>query len=588
MNLIRIQCLGAILFFTASLSAAAEVAAPDFQWWRDARFGMFIHWGPVSLTGKEISWSRAKSNPNSPNKGPTPVAVYDNLYKRFNPVKFNADDWVGIAKTAGMKYIVLTAKHCDGFLLWDSKSIDYNIMHTPFGRDIVAELAAAAKKADIPFCVYFAPGDWKDPDCRNPETNDRFVKRMHEQLTELLTRYGRIPLVWFDFDGYPNPSDPQETATLVRKLQPGVLITNRLEALHSDESHGRFGKWGDYATPEQFVGGYCDTLPWETCMTIGQQWSWKPDEKIKSLKECLTVLVSTVGGDGNLLFNVGPRADGEIEPDQVARLKEMGAWLGKHGEAVHGSRGGPYIPSQSYASTRKPGVIYIHALQLAGGSLTLPPLPAKVHSATLLDGAVAEVEQTPASLKLTVPSGEADPSITVIKLKTDGDPMAMAAIPPASTSGSLAYRKPAMVSSSIAPLFIHDSQAALDDNPATCWTPGRNEALAAGYAGRKFEHLQMRPTHPVWHHNGWLEVDLGRPQPVSRAILREKQAATNYSPVAKWKIEGETDGGWQTAAEGTTIGKSLEVPFSEPVEARRFRLVIEGPGRPSIAEFQLF
>ncbi len=179
-------------------------------------------------------------------------------------------------------------------------------MNTPFGRDVVAGLAAASKRADIQFCVYFSPGDWKDPDCRNPQTNARFVEKMHAQITELLTRYGRIPLVWIDFDGFPNPSSPEETATLIRKLQPGALITNRLEALHPDESHGRVGKWGDYATPEQRVGSYCSTVPWETCMTIAQQWNWKPNDRLKSLQQCLITLVSTVGGDGRSVIQCGP------------------------------------------------------------------------------------------------------------------------------------------------------------------------------------------------------------------------------------------------------------------------------------------
>jgi alpha-L-fucosidase len=255
----------------ATSPPASEVAPPDLQWWRDARFGMFIHWGPVALTGKEISWSRAKSNHHAPppnGGGPTPVEVYENLYKQFNPEKFNAGEWVAIAKVAGMQYIVLTAKHCDSSLLWDSKTDDYNIMNTPFGRDVVEELSTAAQKAGIPFCVYFCRGDWKDPDCRHPQNNLRFVERMHAQLTDLLTKYGRIPLIWFDYDGHPNPSRPEETATLVRKLQPGVILTNRLEAMHPDESHGRMGPWGDYATPEQFVGGYGDEVPWETCHAV--------------------------------------------------------------------------------------------------------------------------------------------------------------------------------------------------------------------------------------------------------------------------------------------------------------------------------
>jgi alpha-L-fucosidase len=572
--LLTLTLLAAPVAFAAS-TPSAKTAPPDFQWWREGRFGLFIHWGPAAVTGKEISWSRKA----------TGIEKYDNLYMEFNPVKFNAAEWVGVAQAAGMKYIVLTAKHHDGFMLWDTKTGDYNIMNSPFKRDVVAELAKAARAAGIPFCVYFSPGDWKDPDCRHPATNAQFVERMHAQITELLTKYGRIPLVWIDFDGYPCPSEPRETATLMRQLQPGVLITCRLEALHPDESHGRVGPWGDYATPEQRIGSYCDTIPWETCMTIARQWSWKPDDQLKSLQQCLVTLVSTVGGDGNLLFNVGPKPDGEIEPAQVARLKEMGDWLARHGEAIYGTRGGPYYPTKTYAATRNSDTVYIHAFQFAGDSVLLPELPAKVKSATLLDGTPVTFEQPSGSLRLIVSASRRDANITVVKLKLAEDPMKLVPIVPPSTSRSLAYRKPATVSGSIAPQFMHTAQAALDDDDSTFWTPGRDEALAEAILGKQFTEVRHILTHPVWKHDGWLEVDLGAITNVSRALIRER---SGYSTINSWQIEYEKDGVWQRAAAGPAIGKTLDVPFPAPVTARKFRLSIAAPGRPAISEFQLF
>jgi len=170
------------------------------QWWAEGRFGMFIHWGPVSLKGTEISWSRANTNPQCPNQGTIPADVYDNLYKEFNPSKFDADQWVGIAKAAGVKYIVLTAKHCDGFLLWHSKASDYNIAQTPFRRDVCAELAKAARAQGIRIGWYFSPMDWRDPDFRT-ERNAAFLQRMQAEVRELLTNYGVIDLLWFDWTG---------------------------------------------------------------------------------------------------------------------------------------------------------------------------------------------------------------------------------------------------------------------------------------------------------------------------------------------------------------------------------------------------
>ena len=174
--------MSAILTFALALSwppagraePPSKANSQSLQEWREARFGMFIHWGPVSLTEKEISWSRANSNPKCPNQGPTPVAVYDGLYKQFNPAKFDARQWVAVAKAAGMKYMILTAKHCDGFLLWDSKVDDYNIQHTPLGRDVCAELAGAAHQAGMRIGWYFSPMDWRDPDFRT-DRNAAFV-----------------------------------------------------------------------------------------------------------------------------------------------------------------------------------------------------------------------------------------------------------------------------------------------------------------------------------------------------------------------------------------------------------------------------
>src|ERR1700761_7730369 len=210
-------------------------SAPDsglrreaIQQWQSNRFGMFIHWGPVSLTGQEISWSRANSNTNCPNNRTIPVEVYDNLYKRFDPTNFNADEWVDIAQSAGMKYMVLTAKHGDGFLLWDSKVDGYNIAATPFHRDVCAELAAAAHFRHERIGWYFSPMDWRDPDCRSVN-NDRFVHKIQAELRELLTNYGSICLLWFDSDGRPTMWDPPTTYPLVRGLQPQILINNRLE-----------------------------------------------------------------------------------------------------------------------------------------------------------------------------------------------------------------------------------------------------------------------------------------------------------------------------------------------------------------------
>jgi len=388
-------------------------------WWRDARFGMFIHWGPVSLKGTEISWSRANSNPACPNKGPIPVEVYDNLYKQFNPTKFDAKEWVGLAQAAGMKYMVLTAKHCDGFLLWDSKVDDYNIMHTPFKRDVCAELAQAAREQGIKIGWYFSPMDWRDPDCRNAK-NAEFVKRMQAELEELLTRYGKIDILWFDTDGKPALWDQETTYRLVRRLQPGIVIDDRLD---KPGGSGLIGPWADFYTPEQEIGGFDNQRPWESCMTISRrnQWAWGgPNDGVKTFAECLNMLIRCAGGDGNLLLNVGPMPTGEIAPEQVGRLKEMGAWLAKYGESIYGTRGGPFKPGKWGAATHKGNIVYLHILDSRLDTVTLPAIKKKIVGSRVLTGGSASVRQTDQAIEVSVPKADRQEFDTIVVLTLEG------------------------------------------------------------------------------------------------------------------------------------------------------------------------
>lgn len=409
--------------FSANPDRAARMA-----WWREGRFGMFIHYGPVALTGKEISWSRANSNTNCPNKGPTPVVVYDNLYKSFNPTNFSAADWAGVAKTVGMKYVVLTAKHCDGFLLWDSKVDDYNILHTPFHRDLCAELAQAVGNAGLHLGWYFSPMDWRDPDCRS-KNNDRFVSHIKDELRELLTNYGKIDVLWFDSDGRLVSWHPTTTYPLVRGLQPQIIINNRLQMATFEQwkHQGTLRENEDFYTPEQTVGAYDDQRPWETCMTLGTQWSWKPYDKIKSPAEVVDILCRTVGGDGNLLLDVGPMPDGRIEPRQVEGLKKVGAWMDVNGESIYGTRGGPWKPTQQIASTRKGDIVYVHILKVGSDTIELPALPCKIKSAAMLDGGNVNTEANGDKFILHLPK-QRGLLPAVIKLELDRSAMDIPAI----------------------------------------------------------------------------------------------------------------------------------------------------------------
>ena len=409
---VAVLCLAAGL---AVLCAAAPVATPpagappeSLQKWRDMRFGMFIHWGPVSLKGTEIGWSRGGERRGRKGRGPIPAEEYDNLYKQFNPTKFDADEWVAIAKAAGMKYIVFTTKHHDGFSMFDSKLTEYKITNSPYGKDIVKQLADACHKGGLRLGFYYSPPDWYHPDYRT-ERHARYIEFLHGQFRELCTNYGRVDIIWFDgLGGKAADWDSENLFKMIRSLQPHVIINNRA------------GLPGDFDTPEQKIGKFQIDRPWETCMTICRQWAWKPNDNMKSLKQCLDVLITCAGGDGNLLFNVGPMPTGEIEPRQVARLKEMGDWLRQYGASIYGTRGGPFRPGAWGASTSKGNTLYVHILKWDGEKIALPAIGRKVLSSAVLTGGKAEVKQTDEAIEISVAPADRQELDTIVVLTLDG------------------------------------------------------------------------------------------------------------------------------------------------------------------------
>ncbi len=406
-----------ITIYTWAQNASGTKAAAMKQF-MDRRFGMFVHFGPVNLRGTEIGWSRGKE---------VSFDDYDNLYKEFNPVLFNANEWVSVAKQAGMRYMVITAKHHDGFLLWPSAVSAYNIANTPFKRDIVGELAAACKKQGISFCIYMTVLDWHDPDYPIHSPHDtlhnvpgnmpRFVNTMKRQLTELITRY-KPDMLWFD--GYWEKPWTNayglEIYQHIEKLDPHIVVNNRLgkesEKLNKNSV-------GDFLTPEQRIGNINMLEPWESCITICNQWAWKPNDQMKSLSECIKTLVRTAGGNGNLLFNVGPMLDGRIEQRQISRLQQMGDWLKVYGETIYSTKGGPYLPNDNYAATRKGKKVFLQVFSNVGGQLTLPKLQgAKVLKANVYNGANLAFKDNE-KLEISLPANLPDSICNVIELTLD-------------------------------------------------------------------------------------------------------------------------------------------------------------------------
>lgn len=493
--------------------------------WQDQRFGMFIHWGPVALTGKEIGWSRGRE---------TPIEEYDALHKRFTAPSFDANAWASAAKAAGMKYVVLTTKHHDGFCLWDTKQTDHNIMRSPLGRDVVKELAEACRRQGLDFGTYYSTCDWHHPDFprtspggkvkRETHNLDRYESYLRAQVKELITQYGPLSVLWFDVPQEFDAKRGQGVVDYVRALQPTIVINNRT------------GAPGDYDTPEQRVGGYRDDRPWETCMTICNQWAWKPDDPMKSLARCLQTLVYCAGGNGNLLFNVGPTADGDIEARQVERLKEMGTWLGKYGESIYGTRGGPVKPSLSIATTRSDRSIFVHVLRWgAGEEVALPALPRRLVASRALTGGDVRAKQSPDGIRLSLPAADRDPIDTIIRLDFDASVMDLPAVDPLDVLTATASHS----------LPSHPALHAVDGRNDTWWEAG--------------------PTadKPI------LEIDLQNRIRISQVELREH----GTQAISRFRLEYHDGTRWRLITEGKTVGHWWKKSFPA-AEATRLRLTI--------------
>ncbi len=349
------------------------------QWWREARFGMFIHWGLYAIPAGEYNGQKIKGIGEwIMDRADIPVEEYEKFAARFNPVKYDADEWVLLAKNAGMKYIVITSKHHDGFCLWDSKVSDYDIMDaTPYKKDILKALKEACDRHGINLSFYHSIMDWHHPDAQAPfypHYNDRkksnpnfdnYVRNyLKPQLKELVDQYGKLGILWFDGEWIGDWTPPlgKDLYNYVRNLQPDIIINNRVDkgrqGMEGLTKEGDFA--GDYGTPEQEIP---DTgLPgvdWESCMTMNDTWGFKSfDDNWKSTKTLIHNLVDIASKGGNYLLNVGPTAEGLIPEASVKRLKEIGKWMMENGEAIYSTQASPFRQPQWGRFTQKPGILY--------------------------------------------------------------------------------------------------------------------------------------------------------------------------------------------------------------------------------------
>ncbi|MCX5670505.1 MAG: alpha-L-fucosidase [Planctomycetota bacterium] len=420
-------------------SSPAMTREERLQWWNEARFGMFIHWGLyASLAGE---WKGEKIRGIGEwimYKAKIPIPEYESLAKGFNPVTFDAEAWAEVARQAGMKYVVITAKHHDGFCMFDSSSNPYNIVkQTPFKRDPMKELAAACNKRGIKMCFYYSQAqDWHAPGgaghwdeigplgthrsyTRPPEDFQKYLDAVVKpNLTELLTNYGPIGLIWFDTPVAITPEQSRSLCDLVHHHQPACLVSGRV-----GHDVGDYGSLGDNVHPVGKVKG-----AWETPATLNDTWGFKADDhNWKSLDCLLELLVNCASKGVNYLLNVGPTAEGVIPQPSVELLKQIGAWLERNGEAVYGTVASPFLVDPGWGRvTCKGETLYLLIKQWPAGELKLYGLRNKVRSARVIGVPEAKVgmRQEGDLLALSLPVKAPEKLFSVVAVTVDGVPEA--------------------------------------------------------------------------------------------------------------------------------------------------------------------
>ena len=416
-------------------AAATAQLAPRFgdgrDWWFQNRFGMFVHWGLYAIDGfhEQEQW-----------RGRVPRAEYAKLQQQWNPVKFNPDAWLDLAAEAGMKYICLTAKHHDGFCLWNTKTTRFNTMNTPYGKDVVKMLADACHRRGVPLCLYFSIADWHQPTYPNqgrhhelpPQAGDtpdlmKYLEVMKTQIRELCTNYGEIHGFWWDMnvDKHVDPS----INNMIRKLQPKAVINNR----GFDD--------GDFGTPERdYDKGGEDSLSFdrrtEACQAVGMEsWGYRKNEDYYSDRHLMRSIDKYLARDANYLLNVGPNAEGVIPPQSVAILRRLGKWYGAVKESFEGVAPASHLTAnRSVLLTRKGNTLYVHMHRdLQGDSVKLTPMTIAPKRATLLntgkpvgwamDMAPSDHIEHVGYLRITgLPANEMSNTVLVVKLEFDSLP----------------------------------------------------------------------------------------------------------------------------------------------------------------------
>ncbi|MCX7008149.1 MAG: alpha-L-fucosidase [Kiritimatiellaeota bacterium] len=525
-------------------------------WWREAKFGLFLHWGLYAVPAGKYGDSKSYGEWIM-NSAKIPVADYRKFAEQFNPVKYDPALWAKTAKDAGMKYIVITSKHHDGFALYPSAASKWNVADaTPYKKDLLGPLVSAAHGEGLKIGFYYSQAqDWNNPggaksgfkegdgwDAAHKGDYGDYLKNVAvPQVKELLTRYP-IDILWWDTPMFMDAKRIAPFAALLA-LRPGLVTNNRLG--------GAFG--GDTATPEQFVPVTGIKGDWETCMTMNGHWGYNAyDTNWKSSADLIHKLADICAKGGNFLLNIGPTAEGEFPPACVERLRDMGRWLRVNGEAIYGTSAGPFVQLSWGTATRKGNKLFLHVFDWPADGKLKVPLQNNAKSAALLVAPEKPLAVTRESQRLViaVPNAAPDAVDSVVVLEIEGEPVAL----PLPTAGAKATASAALKGS--------EAANALD-----------------GTAGKRWRA-------PTDVKSAWLEIDLGQPTAIAGFGLDEPDVWPRMHQ--QYKLEAADGTAWRKVAAGKTDGHGIKKSFA-PVTAQKFRLTMAcDKGSPGVAELQLY
>jgi len=573
--MIRASLLVGLLSFTASLTIKSIAAPPTAEganipessasadssetkgehdarmaWWRDAKFGLFIHWGIYAVPARKSEWVMYNEK--------IPVADYKKFARDFNPVQYDPAFWVRLAVDAGMKYMVITAKHHDGFALFPSKVTTWDIEDaTPYKKDLLRPLAEAARTQGLKFGLYYSQAqDWSHPggfkkgfpagegwDEEQKGDFDAYLENIAiPQTQEIIDRY-RPDILWWDTPMGMTTQRAKPLEAIARRL-PDIITNNRLGQ----------GQPGDLLTAEQFVPVTGYPGDWETCMTMGRSWGYitMDEEGLKPASELIRKLASICSKGGNFLLNIGPKPDGTIPQAMVDRLREVGHWLQANGVSIYATTAGPFSRLSWGCATRQGDTLYLHIFKWPEGGKLRVPLKNKATGAWLLTDPADKLAVTKDGDRLIIqlPSVTNDPVNAVVVLKIEGEPE----VPPLPTRGATAIASSELPGNAVANIF--------DGFHAKSW-------FASEMSREAIIDIELPEVATVAGY-GFDEPDVWP---------RMKQNFT---------IEAEVDGSWRKIAKGQTKGHGQADDIS-PIIAKKFRLAISCTQRnPGIAEFQLY